>query len=54
MAALAWMTERILQKTNPLTMLVEKIAAYAPWIIVALACASILSYTIEQQKRRKV
>ena len=53
-AALAWMTERILQKTNPLTMLVEKIAAYAPWIIVALACASILSYTIEQQKRRKV
>jgi hypothetical protein len=51
-AALAWMTERLLLKANPLTVLVEKIALHAHWMILLLACAALLSFGWERVKSR--
>jgi hypothetical protein len=40
-AAVAWMTERILTRSNPVTLLVEQLVPYAPWIILILAASAI-------------
>jgi hypothetical protein len=52
MAALVWITERVLEKANPLTALVERIAHYAPWLLARLAIASLLSVSWQRSKNR--
>jgi hypothetical protein len=51
-AALAWMTERFLEKANPLTTLIEKSTQYTPWIIALLALTALLSLLREQSRKR--
>lgn len=36
-AALAWITERASERVNPVSGLMQRVAPYAPWLIVALA-----------------
>ena len=42
-AALAWVTERIFERTNPITALVERLAHYSPWLILSLAAGALFS-----------
>ncbi len=52
-AALAWMTERIVERTNPITILVEGLVQYSPWVILSLAAASLLSMIHLRMKTSK-
>ncbi|HEY8933762.1 MAG TPA: HupE/UreJ family protein [Cyclobacteriaceae bacterium] len=49
-AALAWMIERILEQTNPVTIVVAKVVNYAPWIILILALCAIFTMFWKQPK----
>ncbi|HTJ52690.1 MAG TPA: HupE/UreJ family protein [Cyclobacteriaceae bacterium] len=40
-AAIAWMTERILNQPNPITRAIEGLVIYAPWMIGALALVAV-------------
>ena len=51
-AALAWLVERISAQTNPLAVLVARVAHCAPWLLAALAVAALLSYW--QQRRGRL
>ena len=42
-AALAWIAERVLNRPNPLTALVEQIAQHAIWLLAGLAFVAVLS-----------
>ncbi|MFT3936707.1 MAG: HupE/UreJ family protein [Chitinophagaceae bacterium] len=46
MAAIAWMVQRYLQKSNLLSNLVDTIAGYSKWIVLALAILAITSFFI--------
>ena len=51
-AALAWITERMLEEANPLTVLVEDLAQFAPWLLAGLAITALLSFGWQQRKKR--
>ena len=53
-AALAWITERISEKANPVTGLVEKIAEFAPYILVVLAVVAMVGFWWERNKKQPV
>lgn len=42
-AAIAWMVERIIGQSNPVTVLVENLVQYAPWLIIIIALFSLFS-----------
>jgi HupE / UreJ protein len=43
-AAVAWLFERITEKPNTITVLIEHLAAQAHWLLLGLALVSVLSY----------
>lgn len=52
LAALAWMLERILEKTNPVAALVENIANFAPFILAGLALAALAGFWWEKSRKQ--
>ena len=52
--ALAWIIERLNQQSNYITSLVERIAAFAPWIILGLAIVSIIVFWWERRRKRSI
>jgi len=48
---LAWIIERISQRANSITGLVTRVVGYAPWLILILACITLLSYCGSGGKR---
>jgi len=52
-AALAWITERISEKANPITGLVEDIAEFAPFILIVLAIAALAGFWWERNKNSR-
>ncbi|HEY9044377.1 MAG TPA: HupE/UreJ family protein [Ohtaekwangia sp.] len=53
-AALAWMAERILMVTNPVTQVIETIAQFAPWIVLVLACVALFTYWWERRRSSRI
>jgi hypothetical protein len=49
-AAGAWILERVLAQSNPLTTLVTRAAQHAPWLLALLAVVAVLSYWSERNK----
>jgi hypothetical protein len=47
-AALAWVIQRVSDKTNIITDLVQKLVQYAPWMILLLIIAAIISFSWER------
>lgn len=43
-AAIAWMIERIIGEPNSITLMVESLIQYAPWLILFIAVFSLLTY----------
>lgn len=52
-AALAWMLQRYLQKSNPLSNIVDDIAAQGKWMVPGLAALAITAYFLPNQKSTK-
>lgn len=52
-AALAWMLQRYLQKSNPLSNVVDGIAAQGKWMVMALALLAMVTYFLPNQKTVK-
>lgn len=52
LAALAWMTKRILEKTNPVTALVENIASFAPLILLVLVLAALAGFWWKKSQKQ--
>ncbi|WP_205691200.1 HupE/UreJ family protein [Chitinophaga oryziterrae] len=52
-AALAWIIQRVSDKTNFITDLVQQLMKYAPWMILLLGIASIISVSRERYGRKQ-
>lgn len=52
-AALAWMLQRYLQKSNLLSNVVDEIAAQGKWMVLVLAVLAITAYFLPNQKNAK-
>ena len=48
-AAIAWMIERIVGEPNPITLMVESLVQYAPWLIIFIALLSLFVYFYQSQ-----
>ncbi len=51
-ASLAWIIERLTEKVNTLTTLVEHIAELAPWLFLLLAWTSMVSLFWRPQSKK--
>ena len=52
-ASVAWMLQRYLQKANPLSNIVDDIAAQGKWMVVGLALLAMVAYFLPAQKGLK-
>ncbi len=53
-AALAWMGQRYLQKSNPLSNIVDAISSQGKWMVLGLAVLAIIAYFLPGQKGLKI
>jgi len=54
MAAIAWICERISGNANFVTILLQRISLYVPWLILLLAVIALINYMIYRSKKQKV
>jgi HupE / UreJ protein len=50
-AAIAWIIERISQKSNLITSFIEKATNYSLWMLLGLICISLFVYFLEKRRR---
>jgi hypothetical protein len=50
-AAIGWITERLLETPNFITILIEKAANYAFWLLVVLIVVSVIAYFFRKNKK---
>jgi hypothetical protein len=49
-AAIGWIIERLFEKQNIITKLIEKTASYAIWLLFVLILGSLIGYFLEKKE----